>query len=69
MKERCLYSVASDGLQALNLIREADRQSRRGGPARKKRYDVVLMDLEMPGEIVRFISKLTSSDGWSDGGA
>lgn len=40
--------VANNGLEALNLIREADRQSRRGGSGRKKAYNVVLMDLEMP---------------------
>ncbi len=45
-----LIAVANNGLEALNLIREADRQSKRGGPVRKKVYDVVLMDLEMPGE-------------------
>ena len=42
--------VANNGLEALNLIRETDRQARRGGAGRKKRYNVVLMDLEMPGE-------------------
>lgn len=42
--------VANNGLEALNLIREADRQSRRtGGVGQRKRlYSVVLMDLEMP---------------------
>ncbi|WVF66906.1 hypothetical protein IAT40_001649 [Kwoniella sp. CBS 6097] len=41
--------VANNGLEALNLIRENYRQSRRGDPkSRKKAYDVVLMDLEMP---------------------
>ncbi|KAK8861422.1 hypothetical protein IAR55_002241 [Kwoniella newhampshirensis] len=40
--------VANNGLEALNLIRETQRQARRGGPNRKKLYDVVLMDLEMP---------------------
>lgn len=44
-----MCAVANNGLEALNLIREADRQSRRGGVGRKKAYDVVLMDLEMPG--------------------
>ena len=44
-----LTTVANDGLEALNKIREADRQARRGsGPNRKKRYNAVLMDLEMP---------------------
>jgi CheY-like chemotaxis protein len=42
-------TVANNGLEALNLIREADRQSKRGGVARRKLYNVVLMDLEMPG--------------------
>ena len=45
-----LIAVANNGLEALNLIREADRQSKRGGPLRKKMYNVVLMDLEMPGK-------------------
>ncbi|WVW79980.1 hypothetical protein I302_101953 [Kwoniella bestiolae CBS 10118] len=43
--------VANNGLEALNLIREAYRQSRRSGTGetrRRKPYDVVLMDLEMP---------------------
>lgn len=43
-------TVANNGLEALNLIREADRQAKRGGTGRKKRYNAVLMDLEMPGE-------------------
>ncbi|KAK6907214.1 hypothetical protein I203_101204 [Kwoniella mangroviensis CBS 8507] len=48
--------VANNGQEALNLIREAHRQSRRSNndnftttnTQRKKPYDVVLMDLEMP---------------------
>lgn len=44
--------VADNGLIALNLIHEAHRQSKRAGPARKKLYDCVLMDLEMPGKLV-----------------
>lgn len=40
--------VASNGLEALNLIRETYRQHRRGGPNRKRLFDVVVMDLEMP---------------------
>lgn len=40
--------VASNGLEALNIIRETHRQHRRGGPNRKRLFDVVLMDLEMP---------------------
>ncbi|ORX36287.1 hypothetical protein BD324DRAFT_628177 [Kockovaella imperatae] len=40
--------VANNGLEALNLIREADRQAKRGGPRKKKPYNVILMDLEMP---------------------
>ncbi|WVQ94712.1 hypothetical protein IAU59_001792 [Kwoniella sp. CBS 9459] len=41
--------VANNGLEALNLIRENYRQTRRGDPnSRKRPYDVVLMDLEMP---------------------
>ncbi|OCF34679.1 hypothetical protein I316_03722 [Kwoniella heveanensis BCC8398] len=41
--------VANNGLEALNLIRENYRQSRRGDPkSRNRAYDVVLMDLEMP---------------------
>ncbi|WWD16672.1 hypothetical protein CI109_101102 [Kwoniella shandongensis] len=40
--------VANNGLEALNIIRETHRQARRGGANRKKLYDVVLMDLEMP---------------------
>ncbi|WWC68787.1 uncharacterized protein I206_102722 [Kwoniella pini CBS 10737] len=49
--------VANNGLEALNLIREAHRQAKRAGgivPGEnsikrvKKPYDVVLMDLEMP---------------------
>ena len=43
-------AVADNGLIALNLIHEAHRQSKRAGPARKKLYDCVLMDLEMPGK-------------------
>ena len=43
-----LTAVANNGLEALNLIREADRQAKRGGTNRKKRYNAVLMDLEMP---------------------
>lgn len=42
--------MADNGLIALNLIHEAYRQSKRAGPARKRQYDCVLMDLEMPGE-------------------
>lgn len=41
-------NVASNGLEALNIIRETHRQHRRGGPNRKRLFDVVLMDLEMP---------------------
>jgi len=41
-------AVANNGLEALNLIREADRQAKRGAANRKKRYNAVLMDLEMP---------------------
>ncbi|WVQ79030.1 hypothetical protein IAT38_001122 [Cryptococcus sp. DSM 104549] len=40
--------VANNGLEALNLIREAHRQARRDRPNRKRLYDVVVMDLEMP---------------------
>ena len=41
--------VANNGLEALELIREADRRHRRGGTAqRRKVYSAVLMDLEMP---------------------
>ncbi|WWC87709.1 uncharacterized protein L201_002601 [Kwoniella dendrophila CBS 6074] len=51
--------VANNGLEALNLIRESHRQFKRSGNSnsnssnnegaqRKKPYDVVLMDLEMP---------------------
>ncbi|WVR03976.1 hypothetical protein IAU60_000975 [Kwoniella sp. DSM 27419] len=39
--------VANNGLEALNLVREAHRQARRGAN-RQRPYDVVLMDLEMP---------------------
>ena len=42
-------TVANNGLEALNLIREADRQAKRGGQRKKKPYSVILMDLEMPG--------------------
>lgn len=42
--------VANHGLEALTLLREADRQAKRGGAGRKKLYNVVLMDLEMPGQ-------------------
>jgi hypothetical protein len=46
-----IFAVANNGLEALNLIRETERQARRGGgSSRKKRYNAVLMDLEMPGE-------------------
>lgn len=41
--------VANHGLEALTLIREADRQSKRAGAKHKLLYDCVLMDLEMPG--------------------
>ncbi|WWC60138.1 uncharacterized protein I303_102702 [Kwoniella dejecticola CBS 10117] len=49
--------VANNGLEALNLIREAHRQWKRAGGSLtgdssakrvKKPYDVILMDLEMP---------------------
>lgn len=62
-------TVANHGLEALNLVREADRQSRRGGAGRKRPYDVVLMDLEMPGGWSRRGYRLTSSDGRPDCGA
>jgi CheY-like chemotaxis protein len=56
-------SVANNGLEALNLIREADRQSRRGGVARRKLYNVVLMDLEMPGQsYARSHKQITNTD-------
>jgi CheY-like chemotaxis protein len=45
-----LFSVANHGLEALTLIREADRKSKRAGASRKVLYDCVLMDLEMPGK-------------------
>ena len=44
-----LPPVANHGLEALTLIREADRKSKRAGASRKVLYDCVLMDLEMPG--------------------
>ncbi|ODO09252.1 hypothetical protein I350_02852 [Cryptococcus amylolentus CBS 6273] len=40
--------VVNNGLEALNTIREANRQYRLGGVDRTRLYDVVLMDLEMP---------------------
>jgi CheY-like chemotaxis protein len=40
--------LASNGLEALNHIHEADRQAKRGGVPSKKVYDCVIMDLEMP---------------------
>lgn len=43
------------------MINEADRQARRGGAAARKPYDVVLMDLEMPGKYYGFVD-VTSDD-------
>ncbi|WVQ73808.1 hypothetical protein IAR50_003389 [Cryptococcus sp. DSM 104548] len=40
--------VVNNGLEALNTIREVNRQYRRGSTDRTRLYDVVLMDLEMP---------------------
>ncbi|KAK4686890.1 hypothetical protein P7C73_g3237, partial [Tremellales sp. Uapishka_1] len=48
LKSGLTCDVANHGLEALNLIREAQRQAIRGGAGRRKPYDVVLMDLEMP---------------------
>ena len=46
--------VANNGLEALNLIREAERQQRRGGVRKTKPYNVIVMDLEMPGRFPSF---------------
>jgi CheY-like chemotaxis protein len=56
-------TVANNGLEALSLINEADRQARRGGAGARKPYDVVLMDLEMPGE--RCFLDVPSDNAWN----
>lgn len=48
LKSGMTCDVANNGLEALEHIREADRQAKRGGVDRKKLYDCVIMDLEMP---------------------
>lgn len=46
VQKTLLMSVANNGLEGLNLIREADRLHRRADDV--KLYDCILMDLEMP---------------------
>lgn len=48
-------AVANNGLEALQLIREADRASRRAGTKRKQPYNAILMDLEMPGTLSFYV--------------